>query len=189
MASERPAWPRVVATRLPTSARPSRIWPSRRRDRQAHAQASRRRAGRPASGAADRLYRPRRGQGRARRYPGSGPAPSHRRHAIGAGRGDDCHRNGRPPPRSSIEHIVLSWRAGEQPTIRHISQALRSCSRRRACADTQVIWTQHLGEPATGIEGERAKAPSLKIPGRTGDGGRRSHSVRFASARRLRPPL
>lgn len=44
------------------------------------------------------------------------------------------------------------------------------------------------GAESAGIEEETAKVPSLKIPGKgRGDGGRRWDSVRFASARRLRP--
>lgn len=52
---------------------------------------------------------------------------------------------GAPRARSSIEHIVLSWRAGEQPALPQIEQALAILLEETGLRGHQVIWTLHLG--------------------------------------------
>ncbi|MFC6792153.1 relaxase/mobilization nuclease domain-containing protein [Methylobacterium komagatae] len=52
---------------------------------------------------------------------------------------------GAPTARSPIEHLVLSWRAGEQPTVRQIEQGLAILLEETGLRGHQVLWTQHLG--------------------------------------------
>ncbi|PZP69794.1 relaxase/mobilization nuclease domain-containing protein, partial [Methylorubrum populi] len=52
---------------------------------------------------------------------------------------------GAPRARGPVEHIVLSWRAGEQPALPQIEQALAILLEETGLRGHQVIWTLHLG--------------------------------------------
>ena len=52
---------------------------------------------------------------------------------------------GAPRARSPVEHVVLSWRAGEQPCIRQIEQALVILQEETGLRGHGMLWTLHGG--------------------------------------------